>query len=227
MTYDTALAIFSPDGRLLQVERAYLASSQGPALIFTIHPDCIKIAMEKRPNALVIEDELSKISLIDPLQNFFLSFSGLSPDSSEIKRSAIWMCRNYKYTTGENISIMQLAEKIADLRQKNTITGGKRPFGVRTVLFGFENEFKAFVIEPDGNFSEYKKGAVGNKCENVIKYFDEKEGDVLEGIYEIVQNDVNRVCCLKITKSGVERESNDYVSEYLNRIYEQELLKNK
>lgn len=222
MSFDTALAIFSPDGRLLQVERAQLASEQGALVVFSKQSDHISVAFEKRTsNKMLIDEDINKLVLIDPVQNIFMSFSGFSPDFNVIADHARWICRNYKYFADENINIEQLARKLAYYKQKNTIEGGKRPFGVRTLVFGFHEQFRVFMVEPDGNYSEYDRGAIGNKNKIVIEHFEKTEpheNDALEGAFLVVQNDINKICGFKIKQDGVERVGRDHITQYMQEL---------
>ncbi|KAM0676085.1 hypothetical protein GVAV_000046 [Gurleya vavrai] len=166
MSYDTQLAIFSPDGRLLQVERAQHASEQGALVVFSKNENSIMLALEKRISSkMLIEDSLQKIFLIDNYTNIFMSYCGISADALCIRKKAILICRQYKYDTGEDINIVQLAQKLAEEKQRNTIEGEKRPFGMKTLLFGYYEGFRLFTIDPDGNYTEFKKGAIGAKSD--------------------------------------------------------------
>lgn len=225
MGYDTSHAIFSPDGRLIQVERAQLASEQGSLVVFSKQVDHIAVSFEKRTgNKLLIEDDINKIVLIDPIQNIFMTFSGFSPDFNIITNQARFICRYYRYKTGENINIEQLARELASFKQKNTVESKVRPYGVRSIIFGFSEEYQIYMVEPDGNYSEYNRGAIGNKHKVVMEHFEntkEHENDVLEGVFLVAQNDVNKVCGFKIKQDGVEMISSEYVKNYLQELAEQ------
>lgn len=225
MSFDTALAIFSPDGRLLQVERAQLASEQGALVVFSKQPDHIAVAFERRTaNKLLIDDDINKLVLIDPVQNIFITFSGFSPDFNVIANRARLICRQYRFDTGEDINVEQLARNLATYKQKNTIEGGKRPFGVRSIVFGFYETFRVFMVEPDGNYSEYDRGAIGNKNKIVIEHFENSEvhgNDTLEGAFLVAQNDANKISGFKIRRDGVERVPVEYIKDYIQELSNQ------
>lgn len=223
MSFDTNLALFSPDGRLIQVERAHHASEQGALVAFTKNNERISICIERRLSSkMLVEDPSSKLVLIDPITNIYASFSGLSPDANYIKRQAILIARQYKYDTTEDITIVQLATLLAEVKQKNTIAGGVRPYGIRTVLFGYYEGFRMFVIEPDGNYAEYTKGAIGSKCKTVLEYLENSSGEheAVEAVCQVINCEVGNLSVFHIDKSSIERMNEDYVSGFVKRYCE-------
>ncbi|EJW02123.1 hypothetical protein EDEG_00309 [Edhazardia aedis USNM 41457] len=202
MSYETALAVFSPDGRLLQVERAQQASEQGSLVVFSTSKDSVLLCIEKRnTNKLLIEEQDCKLITICPISKIYMTFSGLSPDSLLIRDYTRIAVRNHKILTGENITLQQLANKLSSYKHEYTIARGKRPFGIRTVLMSKETENgpQIFVVEPDGNCSQYIKGAIGSRSENIIKYMEETDCDALEAIYQVTQNDTQKLVCFEIS----------------------------
>lgn len=216
MEFDSQLGVFSPDGRLIQVEYAQNASIQGPIAIIKKTNNLIEIAYDNRQsNSLHIP--MSKLHIVDEDRNIYLLFSGLRPDSLLVKSKAISICRNYKYNTSEDISFVILAKKIAEYKQKFTIDQNQRPLGLRTVLFGFENgKPKIFIIETDGNFSEYESCALGYKNDIVMKYLESKKGDchILKALLEVLQKDAKVVKAFKLCeKEGLSEIPNDEIKQ--------------
>ncbi|KAM0687032.1 Proteasome subunit alpha type-4 [Conglomerata obtusa] len=167
---------------------------------------------------MIIEDPLSKLFLIDPCTNIFMSYCGLSPDALCIRNKAQLICRQYKYDRGEDINIEQLAAGIAGEMQKNTISGGKRPYGVRTLIMGYYNGYRMYVVDPDGNYVEFKKGAIGMKSKEVMDFLVNSNGEneCLEGICQVVNNDVGKICLFKIDRNGIERISDEVIKSFVD-----------
>ncbi|KAM0686540.1 Proteasome subunit alpha type-4 [Conglomerata obtusa] len=137
MSYDTALAIFSPDGRLIQVERAQHASEQGGVVVFTKTDNGIFLSVERRKTlSMMIKDSLSKLFIINICAKIFMSFCGLSPDALCIRNRAQLIRRQYKYDRGEDMNVEQLDARIPGEMQKNIISGGKRLYRGRTLIMG-------------------------------------------------------------------------------------------
>merc|ERR1712025_372532 len=106
-----ALNVFSPDGRLIQLEHAHKSSDQGTLITFACCKESIAIAFDlKSINPLKIPNEL--VYLID--ENIYLSFSGLRPDSLKIIDRARFLCRNYKYNNLVDIPIQNLAKLLSE-----------------------------------------------------------------------------------------------------------------
>lgn len=167
--YDRALSVFSPDGRIFQVEYAQLASERGATVVFASTRDTISVAIEKRlDHKLKILSDGDKFKEVE--ENIYLSFAGIWPDSLVIVKKAVSICRNFSLHTGEKIDLRQLSLLLSDFIQAYTIKGGMRPFGIKIVLFGFvEEEPLISLLEPDGNYSFYKGGSIGQKNEKAIE----------------------------------------------------------
>ncbi|KAF7682464.1 Proteasome subunit alpha type-7 [Astathelohania contejeani] len=225
MAYDKSLAVFSPDGRLIQVEYAQQSSEHGSLVVFAVGSDHISLSLEKRTtNKMLLDEEIQKLVTIDSELGIYMTFSGLTPDSYVIISRARLICRNYRYSTGEDITLTQLVERIGEFKQRFTIEGGKRPFGIRSVVVGFEDGYPhAYIVEPDGNFSEYRGGAIGQKCVKVMEFLENIKEDgidpvdmTLRGLAEVVQGDINKVSSYIISQKGIEKVKNEIVKEYFN-----------
>jgi 20S proteasome subunit alpha 4 len=219
MSYENALGIFSPDGRLIQVEYAQQASEQGSLVVFVVGEDLIAIAIERKSmNEMLIEQP--KLIEVDPVQGIWMSFSGLKPDSYLAISHVRALCRNYKISTGEDMSIDQLASRLGSFKQRYTLDGDCRPLGLRSVLFGFSPEPRVFVVEPDGNFSRYRKGAVGQKSQRVCEYLegsDERDPvrESVLGLVEVVQSDINKVSSYVLRREGCSRVESERIGSYV------------
>lgn len=223
MSYDTALALFSPDGRLIQVERAHHASEQGALVAFTKSDDCITVCIERRSTSkMLVEDPSNKLVLIDPITNIYASFSGLSPDANFIRRKAALLVRQYKFDTGEDVNIVQLAAMLAGVKQQNTTSDNVRPYGIRTVLFGYHEGFRTFVIEPDGNYAEYVKGAIGSKCKAVVEYLEKSSGEseAIEAVCQVINCEAANLSVFHIDKEKAERMNEDFIQDFVQRYNE-------
>ncbi|KAK1348329.1 subunit alpha of proteasome [Hamiltosporidium tvaerminnensis] len=227
MVYDNALAVFSPDGRLIQVEYAQHASEQGSLVVFSTSKEYISVCIEKKgSNKMLVEDDEQKIVLIDPDQHFYMAYAGLSPDSYVIIEKARVICRNYKLQTSENITLTQLAVRLSGVKQKYTIQGGKRPFGIRSILFGFEDEqSKAYIVEPDGNFSGYRCGSIGQKSGKVNEFMEKSnESDpfllTISSLSEVIQLNTSRIVSFDIYPDKIVKKSEDEIKSAVSGISE-------
>lgn len=211
MRYESDLSIFSPDGRLLQVERAMLASDQGSLVVFTKENDHILIAIEKRMSKNIIDDP--KLFVINP-SNVYISYSGLSPDGTSLINDARLIYRRYMLNNSENISVRLLAKRLSEVMMLNTVVKSKRPYGVRMVILGLDPEPRIFIVEPDGNYAEYEKGAIGNRNKEVFDYFEKSDGCAMRGIFEAVSGSASKVEVYKLYDNRMEKVDDKVVEEF-------------
>ncbi|KAI5190719.1 20S proteasome subunit alpha 4 [Nematocida minor] len=218
--YSRALSIFSPDGRIFQVEYAQLAAERGSPVIFYSDGSTISVAIEKRAESkhkiLTDEDKFKEVET-----GIFLTFAGVWPDSLVIIDRAAFIAREYSYRIGEKIDIMKLSLELSDFVQRYTITGGYRPFGVKIVLFGFyNNEPVISMIEPDGNYSMYKGGAIGAKSERAVQELVKDPSlsptiAVAKALFTVAQKDANKMTLFEISKDVATILSHSKVSEII------------
>lgn len=219
MGFEEQLAVFSPDGRLIQVEYAQQASEQGSLVVFAADSSQISVSIERKAgNRLLVEQ--TKLVLVSEAQGIWMSYSGLKPDAYLIMNAARVICRSYKVSTGEDMRIDQLARQLSEYKQRYTVVYHQRPFGVRTVLFGFDPLPRVYVLEPDGNFSEFRCGAIGQKSQKVCEYLEGgSEEDLTRltvlGLMEVVQTDLNKISSFVISKEGYRRVDDSVITDII------------
>ena len=165
MGYDRASTMFSPDGRLLQVEYAKEAVKQGSTAIGIVCKDGVVLIADKRVvDKLVVAGSVEKIFQVD--HHIAGTAVGYVMDGRVLIERAQLLSQQHKITYGVPIETIGLVKEICDIKQNYTQYGGARPFGV-SLLFVGQDEDKAalFVTEPTGIFFEYKATAVGESSE--------------------------------------------------------------
>lgn len=217
MEFESQLGVFSPDGRLIQVEYAQNASAHGATLVLQAVESKIKIAYEIQcSNALLIQTP--NIHVVDADRSIYIMYSGLKPDSLKVTKEAISRCRNYKYQTSEDIELRMLARDIGEFKQKYTVAGGYRPLGLRTILFGIEKGMPMiFIIETDGNFSEYRSCAVGNKGNEVMEYLEKSNGEecAFVALSKVVSEGTKKIKAFILSADGLNEVPENEIAEAL------------
>ena len=171
-SYDIALTLFSPEGRLFQVEYALEAVRKGTPVIGIRCQDGVVLAAEVRLIPLQERSSNEKLFEIDvPLGALV---SGLSADSRYLMAQARTLAQIHRITFGEVIPVQTLTKKLCDFIQTYTQRGGIRPFGVQVLFAGVDNEPRLFVTDPIGSFWSYKAYALGQKANQIIEIL-EKE----------------------------------------------------
>ena len=171
--YDRAITLFSPDGRLLQVEYARKTVSQGTTSIGITCKEGIVLLADKRiVEKLVVPESVEKIFKID--NHIGAVMSGLISDGRVLIEKAQVKAQNHKVTYDEPIDVYLLTKELCDYIQMFTQYGGARPFGVSLIIGGVNDEPKLFMTEPSGIFFQYKAIAMGEHADEVMKFLEKK-----------------------------------------------------
>ncbi len=121
--YDRALTVFSPEGRLYQVEYALEAVRRGTIAIAVKSKDCVCLAAEiKIPSILMDADSIDKIFKID--EHVGVAISGLHADSRTLINYSRVQAQSFKLTYDEPVRLNMLAKSVADLAQQYSQFGG-------------------------------------------------------------------------------------------------------
>jgi len=182
--YDRAITVFSPDGRLFQVEYAKEAVRRGATAIGVICGDgVILVAHKSLISPLLISESMRKIFKID--NHIAATASGLVADARRLVDIARLESQKHRLTYDEAIGVEAVARHLSDLMQIYTQYGGTRPFGVSLLIAGIDTEPRLFEAEPSGALTGYKADAIGSGKKEVEEFFEKefKEGmSIDEGI---------------------------------------------
>lgn len=180
MGYDRAITVFSPEGRLYQVEYATEAVRHGPLAVGVKAVDGVVLAGEKRsPHTLVDLDTLRKILLID--DHIGTAIAGLHADARKLIDEARLRAQINRLSYDEPISIQSLVVNICDIKQAYTQAGGYRPFGVSLLVGGIDHEGpQLFTTDPSGSFWGWKATAIGKESDIVRDFFKENYNDKMD-----------------------------------------------
>lgn len=241
MSYDRALTVFSPDGHLFQVEYAQESVKKGLVGIGVRGKDSVVIAVEKR-SAQKLQDSrtIRKIYRVD--EHIFLAFAGLSADARVLINKAQLECQRFRLNYEDAIDVDMLARFVAGVQQKSTQSGGSRPFGVSTIIGGFNEDGVPHLwkTDPSGMNSAWKAVAIGRHDQTVIEYMEKNYVDdmsrdqcvhfAIKSLLEVVESGSKNIelLVLKHKDSGYlsEQELSDFVKE-VEREREEEAKKKK
>ena len=161
MGYDRAITMFSPDGRLLQVEYAKKTVRQGSTAIGMVCSDGVLLVADKRVvDSLMVPESVEKIWQID--ENIGASASGILSDARVLIDRAQLKAQQNRVTYDSDIDTLTIVKDICDLKQICTQSGGLRPFGVSILVAGIdESTPKLFETDPIGIYFQYKATAIG------------------------------------------------------------------
>ncbi len=191
--YDRAITVFSPDGRLFQVEYAKEAVRRGATAIGIVCVDSVAVVAHKSiASNLLVGESLKKIFSID--DHMVATASGLVADARRLIDTARLEAQKHRLTYNEAVSVEQIGKQVCDVMQVYTQYGGIRPFGVSLLIAGIDDGGpRLFEAEPSGALTGYKADAIGSGKKEVEEFF-EKEYD------EKISLDEGISLCLKALK---------------------------
>jgi proteasome alpha subunit len=174
LAYDRAITVFSPDGRLFQVEYAREAVKRGTTAVGIKCKDGVALLVDKRIASRLLEPQsIEKIFQID--EHIGVATSGLVADARVLVDRARVEAQINKYTYDEAIDVEQLAKRVCDYKQNYTQYGGVRPFGTSLLIAGANGDkARIFETDPSGALLEYKATGIGAGRNAVMELF-EKE----------------------------------------------------
>ncbi|AET37513.1 proteasome core particle subunit alpha 4 Ecym_1272 [Eremothecium cymbalariae DBVPG len=192
--YDRALSIFSPNGHIFQVEYALEAVKRGTCTVGVKGTDCVVLGCERRSTLKLQDPRItpSKISKID--RHVILSFAGLNADSRILIEKARVEAQSHRLTLEDPVTVEYMTRYIAGVQQRYTQSGGVRPFGVSTLIAGFDprdTRPRLYQTEPSGIYSAWSAQAIGRNSKTVREF--------LEKNYSKHNPPTSEEACVKLT----------------------------
>ena len=167
--YDRAITVFSPDGRLYQVEYAIETVKRGAIAIGIKTKYGVIFAADERPRKLQIVDEPQKLFKVD--QHIGIAAAGYIPDARSQVDDARFFSQSNKIVYDESVGVETVAKHIADQCQHYTQYAGARPLGVSLIIGGVdENETSLFLTDPSGTYIPYNAVAIGAGSDTVTEF---------------------------------------------------------
>jgi len=167
--YDRAITVFSPDGRLYQVEYAIETVKRGSVALGIKTKHGIIFAADERPRKLQIVNEPQKLFKVD--QHIGIAAAGYIPDARNQVDDARFFSQSSKIVYDESVSVETVAKHIADQCQHYTQYAGARPIGVSLIIGGIdENENSLFLTDPSGTYIPYNAVAIGADSDLVTEF---------------------------------------------------------
>jgi len=169
--YDRAITVFSPDGRLYQVEYAIETVRRGTIAVGIKSKDGVVIAVEEKPRKLQISDVAQKIFQID--DHVGLAAAGYIPDARSQVDNARFFSQSNKLIYDEPVEVETIAKHLADQSQQFTQYAGVRPFGVSLILGGVVNKNpELYLTDPSGTYISYEAIAIGSDSDKVTDFLE-------------------------------------------------------
>jgi proteasome alpha subunit len=170
--YDRAITIFSPEGKIYQVEYAGEAVKRGWPTVGVKCKSGVVLAAEKRKiSALFDSSSLDKIYLID--DHIAASPSGLLADARILIDYARDVALSHRFIYDEPIDVEFLTKVVCNLKQQYTQFGGARPFGVALLIAGIDRHgARLYQTDPSGVYIGYFATAIGAESGTITEYLE-------------------------------------------------------
>jgi len=206
MGYDRAITMFSPDGRLLQVEYAKKTVRQGSTAIGMVCKDGVILVSDKRVmDKLIVADAVEKIWKVD--DHIGITASGIISDARVLIERAQVKAQQHRVTYQYPIDTLTVVQDIASLKQVCTQSGGLRPFGVSTLVAGVDaNGARLYETDPTGIYFQYRATVIGEgepEIEEILSKEYKESLTVEEGL-KLAVSALQRVLDTKITSDRLD-----------------------
>ncbi len=170
--YDRAITVFSPDGRIFQVEYALETVKRGTISLGIQSKHGVVLAAEEPFARFQDKSHSRKLFIID--RNIGGAISGYVPDGRVLIDYAREFCQYQRILYDEPPYVDVVARRIGNIKQGFTQQGGIRPFGVAIIFGGINPDGTPaiYVTDPSGSFIKYVAAAIGADSDSALDFIE-------------------------------------------------------
>ncbi|PWZ03943.1 Proteasome subunit alpha type-7-B [Zea mays] len=220
--YDRAITVFSPDGHLFQVEYAWRPSARAtPPSASAARTTVVLGGRRSQPQAPGLQvanpPSVRKIACLDT--HIALACAGLKADARVLINRARVECQSHRLTVEDPVTVEYITRYIAGLQQKYTQSGGVRPFGLSTLIVGFDpytDKPALYQTDPSGTFSAWKANATGRNSNSMREFLEKNYKETsgketiklaIRALLEVVESGGKNIEVAVMTKKDGLRET--------------------
>lgn len=185
--YDSRTTIFTPDGRLLQVEYALNNINNAGLCIGLVTKKGIVLSCEKESTSKLLEKKKNSDKIYKIDTNIACSVGGLASDANILIDNVREYSQNYYMKYRNYTPVENLVRYISDLNQVKTIKGSNRPYGAGFLFGGWDRiyGYQLYNADPSGIYNCWKAHAIGQGSQNAESFLKQnynEEMNLEEGI---------------------------------------------
>jgi len=174
--YDRHITIFSPKGKLYQVEYAFKAIENCAITTIGVRGVncCVVVTQKKVPDSLIDPETVTNLHSITP--NIGCVVTGLIPDSRVLVQRSRQESAKFEFKYGYTIPVHYLARRMSNIAQVSTQYAYMRPLAVATMLISIDDLKgpQLYKFDPAGYYIGYIATASGTKEDDCITKLEKK-----------------------------------------------------
>ncbi len=176
--YDMTPTMYSPDGRIYQVEYAIETVKRGTLAIGVSSKQGVIMAVEEKPRTLQTSNVTQKIFQVD--YHIGVAAAGYIPDARVQVDGARFFSQGNRMTYDESVEVATVAKHLADQAHQFTQYGGVRPNGVSMIIAGIDQKGESiYVTDPSGTYIQFSAIAIGADSDDVNEFLEKHYKDDL------------------------------------------------
>jgi len=169
--YDMTPTMYSPDGRIYQVEYAIETVKRGTLAIGVLSKEGVIMAVEEKPRTLQTANITQKIFQVD--YHIGVAAAGYIPDARVQVDNARFFSQGNRMTYDESVEVATVAKHLADQAHQFTQYGGVRPNGVSMIIAGIDQKGESiYVTDPSGTYVQFAAVAIGAGSDEVNEFLE-------------------------------------------------------
>jgi proteasome alpha subunit len=169
--YDMTPTMYSPDGRIYQVEYAIETVKRGTLAIGVLSKEGVIMAVEEKPRTLQTTNVTQKIFQVD--YHIGVAAAGYIPDARVQVDNARFFSQGNRMTYDESVEVATVAKHLADQSHQFTQYSGVRPNGVSLIIAGIDQKGESiYVTDPSGTYVQYAAIAIGAGSDEVNAFLE-------------------------------------------------------
>ena len=182
--YDRGVSLWSPDGRIYQVEYAREAVKCGSPSVGIRVKDAVVLAAARRVHSELLEPRsIEKLHRVD--DHHGVASAGHVADARQLVEVARRAAQVERLRYGEPITTDQLTTEISEHIQEYTQSGGTRPYGAALLVGGYDERPRLFETDPSGTPYEWTAKVVGGRSEQIQEHLEERYSEEMS-VHETV-----------------------------------------